>query len=691
MNTINYKDNAYINEKWIPAMERMLELVLSGQDPRLIKEGLEYSIAKRLTRTYPANIKNEYNNTNIQTNNLDLINFIETKKPILTPGGTMFTKHGVVPNLISEMLTKFLDTRKGYKAERKKYDKGTKEFAFYNLMQLVTKIIANSLYGAQGMCNCIFYNYHVASSITSSGQSLISASGLFFEMFLHNNVKYESLNEMIAMIDNIKNEKRIYDDNEILDRDITIDECFEKVIMTCGFDWIPTEREMNIIYKIINELSIQDRNRLFYKNCLYDFIDNKYITKLLYDILNIVENPMIFPTAPPEEAKENIIKFKDLLLEYVYYGHQITNRLDKYSSMYRSVSIITDTDSVIISLDNWYRYILDKFKDNDFPLNCNIVDEVSALEGNPKITKTFKHTDNSVEAVKEAKYLKPGSIPPQEGLRYTIINIMAYCLDDFVNRYMVNYVDNLNGLLPDGSCLLILKNEFLMKNALVRGVKKSYASLLELQEGTVVPKDQSLDLKNLIDKSEYNPDTRNRLSHILKEFVLDIDDGQIDQARIIYELKLFEDEIFQSLRKGDKKYYKPVVIKPRSSYEDPLRMSGIKASIVFNEIRGENVEAIDLDDRNTIDIVKVNINKKNVDRIEDKNVVEKLKKLLEMKVFKNGITTIGVPPDETLPEYIIPFIDYKKIISDNIKPFPIEDIGISRGRKINPYTNIISF
>jgi hypothetical protein len=139
-----------------------------------------------------------------------------------------------------------------------------------------------------------------------------------------------------------------------------------------------------------------------------------------------------------------------------------------------------------------------------------------------------------------------------------------------------------------------------------------------------------------------------------------------------------------------------------SSYDDPTRIQGIKASIVWNAVR-EELEPIDLDERNSIDIVKVNINSNNIYKIQNSypEIYNKLVDLVGLPkekskikqyadLFKGSITAIAIPKDVSTPRWLIEFIDYTNIINDNVKNFPIESLGIRRmGKDTVNYTNII--
>ena len=86
-----------------------------------------------------------------------------------------------------------------------------------------------------GLFSSLIYNENVASSITTQGRALVSSAGMVFEMFLANNVKFGSLNEIMTFIDHVCQEKytRKYNDRDFLDKDISVEDCFAKLILTC--------------------------------------------------------------------------------------------------------------------------------------------------------------------------------------------------------------------------------------------------------------------------------------------------------------------------------------------------------------------------------------------------------------------------------------------------------------------------
>jgi hypothetical protein len=184
--------------------------------------------------------------------------------------------------------------------------------------------------------------------------------------------------------------------------------------------------------------------------------------------------------------------------------------------------------------------------------------------------------------------------------------------------------------------------------------------------------------------------TREALKKILYEDILNT--PSIDQFKIIKHVAVLEKKIINSLYDGSKEFYKPVTIKAASSYQDPMRIQGIKASIVWNALRDESLEAINLDERNAVDIAKVKINPNTLLDIKDKHpdVYEKAMKLMEQKAFKGGIDSIAIPLNVAVPDWLLDLIDYNTIVNDNVGGFVYDSVGIKRfGRTRVNYTNIL--
>lgn len=600
------------------------------------------------------------------------------------------------------------------------------------------------------MYTSLLYNINVATSITSQGRSLTSSMTMQWEMFLANNVQFGSLNEVIEFINHIVQEKRErkYNDWEVLDENVTVENCFAKVILTCGYRWIPNDDEMEIIWRVISNLSQEDINRVYYKNNLYEFVSNSKVMNIVKTILRKLKSPLFNSLDIPDEINKEIRFFSDIMMEYVYYRYMIIDRIDRCDNMIKAVTMVSDTDSTIISLDAWYRFIVEQMNGEELrianfcknPVMFSSKDEFDgkwtstpwreAVTFEPKRLDYNFMTDEIVELEHRSN---PDILTPNDNVRYSILNILAYVLDRVVNDYMEQYClnnhslhreedDYLNHINPyiaqrlsfdyiwnnietmelpleirrehsfDHKCKILAKNEYTFLRLMMTQVKKNYASLIGVQEGNLVPENKQLDVKGIecLTKSSKSENTRNALKKILLEDILKT--PAIDQLKFIKDIAIFEKQIVNSIRAGSKEYYKPATIKSISTYSDPMKIQGIKASMAWNYIKPQDLPGINLEERNAVTIAKVQINENSVYKIEEKypEIFENMKKAVNAPEFKGNIDAIAIPIDVEVPEWLMDFIDYTSIVQVNISGFPYESIGIMRMDKNNVnYTNIV--
>ena len=665
-----------------------------------IRKAIDYSVEKR-KNDLKCKVKNNYTHDEFIIPAEELVNWIEEKQPICTAYGVMFRKHGKREHPLLGLMRSFMEGRDIHKGmmfkalEAHQYD----EVAMYNLMQLLDKRDGNSIYGCLGNTSCLLYNLHVAASITMQGRASIATATMFFESFLADNVKFGSLEETVDFIYKVKSEiqNRKFNDDMVLDRNITREEVFAKIIKNCAdwrkgrIRWIPTVKDATIIWNIICKLDQQDLNRVFYKNNLYAFIANSSIINGIIYILKALEKPYLAPNEVPEEIQVELDALQDLFREYVFYSHMWIDRIDRCNNMIKDVCVISDTDSTIVSFDAFYHFILDRIMGTKLKIcEMEIGDIDKYIKGHkeelhfvPKVELRYDFYND--EVIEKESMIKPFALIPQNNLRFSIINIIAYISGNLCNEYIEYFTKCNHSWSPDRKCLLYLKNEFLFSRSLLTPNKKNYATNREIQEGKQIEQtiDHSLDIKGMpINKSTLNPAIKKELKQILYDEVLT--NKNIDSMRIIEKIAILEKKIEQSLKDGERDYYKPATIKAMSSYEDPMKIQGIKGAVLWNRLKAPEEETIDLNARNTVDIVKVDISPYNIDRIRDTypDTYERFVDLFSdqnlSNVIKGGITALAIPTGITVPKWITEFIDYKTIITDSIVNFPFKSCGIPR-------------
>ena len=318
-------------------------------------------------------------------------------------------------------------------------------------------------YGATGMYSCLFYNLYSAASTTTQGRSCNSAAALFCESFLNNNVPFGSINQLVEFIHNVLNQPHNYNDADIITIHASLEETFFQLMSTTGFGWVPSEDEMFIIWEMLCKLDQSQLDRLFYKNNLFHFIDNIPVRDAILYMLQTLEAPFMDPNNPPKEIEVALKEFCNVLMEYVYYDKQIIDRLGKMNSLIRTVSILQDTDSAVISMDGWYRYVRNMCIGIPMKIKNQVVDGAEFAETGNIVTEPEKVDEYSFvddDIIEIDRLINPIKVIPQDGLRYSIINIISYCMTIMINDYMYKYCQNAN-TSNERACLISMKNEFL--------------------------------------------------------------------------------------------------------------------------------------------------------------------------------------------------------------------------------------
>lgn len=618
--------------------------------------------------------ENNYKKKTIRLSLLKWLDWFFKKKPITTEHGVMFKQHHESINLSAKLLEFILGKRKSAKhtmfdCKREGDDAG---FNYWNIIQKVYKIFANSYYGVLGQKTSIFYNLFTALSVTGKGQSIITASACCFENFLTNSVRLKTYNEFCTYCENIIQEEPTTNIFDHVETKIS-KKALLKYFRTKFFDKTVFKANKSKLIQYINNLNDEERARIYYKNNIFKFIDaSPKVTDLVETIVtaevdfidvNALDDRDLFP----EEFSNNLDGFWAIINDFVFYNHHVYDRVNRLKNDKRESVIIVDTDSNFLNIDPWKKYTHKKFK----------------------LKKTKAN-------------------------RFKAVNTMSYLLGNAINDTLFKFTTECN-VADEFAPLINMKNEFLMDRVVNTSNKKSYASGVSIQEGVLTPEPE-LDMKGLqIKKSNTNKQLSKELQTILEDDIINSNKIEIDV--ILKKLEAIEKEILDSFNNGETTYSKPDKSDPPNSYKFPLRSGGVRGTYVWNELYPDT-EIVLPDSFNTVKLDGDKLEKFQYLLDENHSNYEENKRIFDIiknKVFddsdrkkdkdgKNkphmadyGVTVLAIPKSvELIPEWCRPLIKTDEIIKDNINNFLIilnsigvKNINIKQADSF--YSNIINF
>jgi len=638
------------NSTFVQKYKRDMLATLTKLKPDVPRETLEELIDKQIEENQKLNsdeknvtIRNNYENVESEYTLLDVLDFYEDKKPIMTGYGVMFKQHEKAMNLSASFVEWLMSERKvAKKAQFAALNEGdvAKE-SFYEMMQKTFKLLNNSYYGATGEKNSQFYNPVIPASVTYTGYSIITTSILAFESFLSNNIHYDNFNDLCIYINNcLENTNKEMKILDVLDKENVKKKQDLLNKLNELMDIELTKEEKSDLKNLINGLDKESVNRVYYKNNIYEFLENEKVKCYLE---NILQFEIIDPNEINDETKENLNSLWNLLEEFVVYDYQYWNRAERAFNMERSTILTVDTDSNFIALDSYVKWVHENI-----------------------------------------------DLPDSDKLMYSIPNSAILFLAKFIQKELNRLTENCN-VTKVKQPIINMKSEFLYSRLMLSRNKKQYCGQLELQEGNIKRK---IDMKGMsIKKANVNNRTRKVFTDMIEKKILN--DPTINIAEILGIFKGFEDEIRNSLKNGEITFLTPGKCNDFDSYKNAYTVASARGSIIWNKLYPNN----------TIQTpAKVNLLKLKINSITDLEPIygTEFFNRIQQEVFNDenlahyGMDKICMPKSVTrIPEELIPFINYEDIIDDNIRVgnLLLESLGIKLMQYNNKeyYSTFISF
>lgn len=259
------------------------------------------------------------------------------------------------------------------------------------------------------------------------------------------------------------------------------------------------------------------------------------------------------------------------------------------------------------------------------------------------------------------------------------------------------------GLVERAKPIINVKQEFLYKKLLLTKNKKNYAGIISAELGHILSK-PILDIKGLpiLKKTSVPKMLRKKFTDIVENDILRAEDINIKE--ILHTYDEIEMSIESSLKEGRTEYLLPKNLEMIESYKEPDKIEAVRAVIAWNELEPEQ----QIQPPEKINLLKLNCFDATDPRLEELKKHNPTKYNAIMKCIFNigvanpkidisrfGFSCIAIPKSvERIPEYLLPFIDYRGMTNTNMQPSYIllSSLGIycAEVKTVKYKSNIIS-
>jgi hypothetical protein len=634
-------------KEWRKHQRNILMQMYPDLDKKELNKFLDSIIDETLVNP-KVEIHNNYIHKSVSDDLLSVVNWIDRTNPVMGGFGVFFKDQGQALNPAAVMLEKFMALRKEYKSQLANHKEGSYEYQTFDRLQMTEKVNSNSYYGASGAETSNFFNLYTATSVTAAGQSLISTTQQAFEAFMSNNTPFIDLDDCMNFLENIRKEDYELDASFL--PFISVDKILNRLR---GMFYEYREEYEPLLINYLNNQSDEYIKRAYFKNNLYEF---SYLPKIRTKLVKIVENVEEFknPNKIPESIKFNLEDLWDFYKEFVFYNYPSFDRIQRLKNVRRKTVIIVDTDSNFLNLNPWVEFMFNF------------------------VIKPHNH-------LASREY---------QQLRFIAINTMCYILTNMITEVLEKYTKTAN-IPKEYRPKINMKNEYLLSRIVLSTKKKRYFASVRLREGKeIFPEKTEIKGMDFI-KSTTREETKEYFTKIIEERILKA--NRINVGEILRDLEKFEEIIINSLKNGEKSFLIPTSVKELESYADPLKMQGVRAVIAWNYLYPVNI--IELPEKP--DLIKVKLaTPTEIEKVKAVSpehyeiIVEKILNNKEKKIAEKGVQVIALPRNvKKIPDWIIPFIDYRTIVTDNLKRFysVLESLGIQtiRSSKREYISNIL--
>jgi hypothetical protein len=539
---------------------------------------------------------------------------------IIALNGCVFNNQDAATNYGAKILEHMLNERKANKSQLKNYEEGSDSYVYYDLLQGVFKLVANSWYGITGAPRSFIYHPQIGPSVTYTGWNLIEHMIQIFEDFT-DNPRHRNPWELTATIDLILSSNRTLPSYL---HHPTVDELYRDIRSQCesGFD-----DPYHMVYSRIAGLSDDQRQRVWYAFNPMRFFEH---SDTWQTILFSPQTPDLNVFDMSEDARNWYLCLVEDLMNACFYPRITTTRdiraddgvsgpRSGYGYSMRKIIILSDTDSTFLNFGYWVHYFRSKLQ----------------------IT--------------------------EHQIYHVIIPFMIYLYQEIARHGIDIFCHSLN--IPNSyHGLISMKNEYVMSRVVLTHGKRNYITKIINREGHEVNK---TDIKGLnFMKTSTSSDARKRIKNELVESMI-LESPDVKITEILTWLSGFTQDIEQSLINGQLNYATPKQVGEAARYKNPEQQGQVRGAVLWNLLYPDN--PINPPAKcNVFELVPIY-----PDTVDTLQVSDDFKSKLraafdDWMLHRYGLTYISIPYSVTqIPPELILLIDRNKVVEaqlGNIKP-----------------------
>ena len=646
-----YIMNTFI-QSYIESSKRIYRNTTGREMPLEREKLLEDMIMAKATSPEVENIvvHNNKNHEVYEQTFLELMDDLYSDKYILSAYGTMFLKHAVKESDLISFLVAMQDNRKAEKKMALDHinDTDLHDYFFHQIRQLLYKLVGNAEYGASGEENYIFGNPYIGPSTTYNGYAVITSGIMFLESMMENNINFSSTSDVLRFIEECEMHAEKYPDqiSDWLDNpnEITAEVLAEYLSVFKKNEGGDIER--SIVLEYAKRMTAEERNRIYYTNNLYKFIDQEKVLGILAGCYSL---SFTNPDKPPEDIADSIKLFVSVVRKFVSHPYVKYNRPAIVKSLKRKNVLLVDSDSLFTYLGRFIEHFETLF-------------EVDVAAKNHKIA-----------------------------VSHIAVHLIGKLIQDILDAVTKGF-----NVSEKYQPRINMKSEFLFSRVSMTKNKKNYSSVKLVVEGHVLEKPDD-EIKGLaIKKVSTNARTRDYFMKMLKDKVLH--SQEIDPKSILLDFLQYESIVYDSLTNTQStEFLTPGNFKNLSVYKKPEANSVVKAVKLWNAMRPNDA----IQPYSKVHLLKL----KQIMSAEDLYIIKEeypneyaaLVQCISDKEYfgKSGAKAIAVPKSiKIIPDVLVKLIDTNTIVIDNTKAaYPImESVGfqmIQAQKNLKQFTTFI--